>query len=284
MHSFSKNRKLETGRTRTMAASSSKEDILENLLSLKETLECPVCLMLPKQTPIYQCDNGHIVCKTCHARLDTCPQCRKALGKNRNLFAENFLVSFMKPCLFELHGCPVKLLPDHGADHLVGCVYREISCFFPNCQELVSVKQIETHLDVAHRQKANHSPAEGCYTGRLKILASGPELGPRNSPTIISFHGKEFLVMKFAGMSDLRHFWVYGPGTPDEMSKFIYSIQLWSHDEKVKVACQDRVVSMEKPVVDVTNDGDGLILTEVGKKKLTQSGLVKYEITITAES
>ena len=29
---------------------------------LRETTECPVCLELPRSTPIYVCTNGHIVC------------------------------------------------------------------------------------------------------------------------------------------------------------------------------------------------------------------------------
>lgn len=87
--------------------------------------------------------------------------------------------------------------------------------------------------------------------------------------------------MKFARMSDLRHFWVYGPGTPDEMSKLTYTMEIWSRDGRVKVACQDSVISMEKTVVEVLNDGDGLILTECGKRKITDSsGIVKYEIII----
>ena len=263
-----------------MATTSSKEDILENMFQLKDALECPVCLLLPQETPIYQCDNGHIVCKDCHAQLENCPQCRKALGRSRNLFAEKFLVRFMKPCPFDQHGCKVKFMPDRGAEHMAECDYREINCFFPHCDQIVSVQSMKTHLISDHRQKTNYSSTSGRHSGMLKILAAGPEIGPRNAPTIISFLGKEFIVMKFAGMSDLRHFWVYGPGTPEAMSKLTYTIRLSSHDGEVKLTCQDTVLSMEKLVEDVLADGDGLILTEAGKKKLTQSGLVHYEITI----
>ena len=43
---------------------------------LKDILECPVCWTIPFEGPIYQCENGHIVCKDCHPKLKDCPQCR----------------------------------------------------------------------------------------------------------------------------------------------------------------------------------------------------------------
>ena len=43
-------------------------------------LECPVCLVLPK-CKIYQCKDGHLVCKICYSKLPSkqpvlCPTCR----------------------------------------------------------------------------------------------------------------------------------------------------------------------------------------------------------------
>ena len=81
---------------------------------------------------------------------------------------------------------PVKLLPDHGADHLVGCVYREISCFFPNCQELVSVKQIETHLDVAHQHVANEV-LHLLESGQTNIAAIAFALQDYQEPLLVNF-------------------------------------------------------------------------------------------------
>ena len=29
---------------------------------LKDVLECPVCLRIPRSAPIFQCERGHVVC------------------------------------------------------------------------------------------------------------------------------------------------------------------------------------------------------------------------------
>ena len=55
---------------------------------LKDILECPVCLQVPRQPPIYQCERGHCVCSVCHAKLTNCPVCRIPLGKTRSLIFE----------------------------------------------------------------------------------------------------------------------------------------------------------------------------------------------------
>jgi hypothetical protein len=43
----------------------------------KDLLECPVCFETIDSVPIYQCRNGHVVCKNCHPKLETCPICRE---------------------------------------------------------------------------------------------------------------------------------------------------------------------------------------------------------------
>ena len=42
----------------------------------KDLLECPVCFQTIDSVPIYQCLNGHVVCKDCHPKLENCPICR----------------------------------------------------------------------------------------------------------------------------------------------------------------------------------------------------------------
>ena len=58
----------------------------------KDLLECPVCFETIDSVPIYQCRNGHVVCKDCHPKLETCPICRELRdGPIRNLKLEDMV-------------------------------------------------------------------------------------------------------------------------------------------------------------------------------------------------
>ena len=58
---------------------------------INDLIECPICLTIPYEGPIYQCESGHIVCKDCHPKLKECPQCRCQLGITRALHLEKIL-------------------------------------------------------------------------------------------------------------------------------------------------------------------------------------------------
>jgi len=59
--------------------------------------ECTICLDVPhKESKIYQCCNGHLVCENCHEKLKTCPSCKKKLGDIRCLVAEKCLRELSK--------------------------------------------------------------------------------------------------------------------------------------------------------------------------------------------
>ena len=62
-----------------------------DLEDFKEFLECPVCFETIDSVPIYQCRNGHVVCKNCHPKLETCPICRQLHDGPRNLKLEEMV-------------------------------------------------------------------------------------------------------------------------------------------------------------------------------------------------
>ena len=58
---------------------------------LRELLECPVCMETIKSVPVYQCTNGHVICKDCIEKLNNCPICRNDSSLVRSLELENIV-------------------------------------------------------------------------------------------------------------------------------------------------------------------------------------------------
>ena len=108
----------------------------------KEDLRCPVCLLVPKSAPIFQCSNGHIHCHTCHIHpyLKSCPICREEItkGKGRSLVAERIIEKIPRRCAFHQDGCEEpENIPANLIDHEKDCKYRPLfnmDSFYEACE------------------------------------------------------------------------------------------------------------------------------------------------------
>ena len=58
---------------------------------LRDLLECPVCMETIKSVPVYQCNNGHVICKDCVKKLNNCPICRNDSAPARSLQLEKIV-------------------------------------------------------------------------------------------------------------------------------------------------------------------------------------------------
>ena len=64
---------------------------------IRDILECPVCIEAIKSAPIHQCTNGHVICKDCILKLDSCPICRSDSTLARNLMLEQIIAKIYGP-------------------------------------------------------------------------------------------------------------------------------------------------------------------------------------------
>ena len=64
---------------------------------IRDLLECPVCTDTIKSVPVYQCTNGHVICKDCILKLDSCPICRSDSTLARNLMLEQIIAKIYGP-------------------------------------------------------------------------------------------------------------------------------------------------------------------------------------------
>ena len=158
-----------------------------NCQIVEKILECPVCLEVPKSTPIYQCEKGHIHCKNCHDGLKRCPVCRSSMIKIRALVLEQVIAALFpsqecdlvecllchekvkmkelnaheeKTCKFRTQPCP-----NYGCDHTIqmhfdqhmqNCQYRIVKCKNYGCHSEVPFKYFEAHQ-------------RGCVYGKVGI-------------------------------------------------------------------------------------------------------------------
>merc|ERR1719495_1176624 len=96
------------------------------LLSVGAELECPVCLKMILDPPVHVCENGHLLCFTCHEDLKdsdrSCPVCEGTLTGDRNLFVEQVLAKLpQKKCKYL--GCHFQTASgDRLRDHEAACL------------------------------------------------------------------------------------------------------------------------------------------------------------------
>merc|ERR1719154_219774 len=65
---------------------------------MKDKVECPVCMEVPRSGPVPVCPNGHFVCKKC--KTGACPTCRVPMGNNKSLLAGIVIDNIKHGCRF----------------------------------------------------------------------------------------------------------------------------------------------------------------------------------------
>jgi len=96
-----------------------------NINQLLNTLECPVCLDTADTPPIYQCPEGHLLCRRCNQRLVDCPQCGHALMNSRNRTAEDLAIKLQM-----LRGSSASVVDGHKMSIAVSEPHKAKGIFF----------------------------------------------------------------------------------------------------------------------------------------------------------
>ena len=133
---------------------------------LLRDLECPVCQEIPKSTPIYQCDHGHLICKNCQPKLKHCPQCRTVLRNVRALSTEKIIAELV-PFNCSFPGC--EFVGKHIVKHELKCPFRPVPCIILGCKEKPQWAHLTDHLSTAHSVNRKTMPPKKEY----RILVEG---------------------------------------------------------------------------------------------------------------
>ena len=105
----------------------------------QSSLECPVCLIIPREVPVPACSSGHIVCKPCRENLTSCPTCRIPYNgrSTTNSLASSLIGTILHKCKYSENNCNVKLKLNEIVQHEIKCPERNVRCPTLHCQKLV---------------------------------------------------------------------------------------------------------------------------------------------------
>ena len=110
---------------------------------LKNQIECPVCLGVPSEAPVFSCPNGHMICNRC--KMDTCPTCKEAMGQDKSLLAVTILENIDHEC--SIYGCEETLSFEDLGNHVRDCEHRVVRCPFAGCDETMPLMDLMKHLN-----------------------------------------------------------------------------------------------------------------------------------------
>jgi len=102
---------------------------------LKDQIECPACMEIPRV--------GHLVCQEC--KRDTCPTCRVDMGTGKSFLAKTIIENIEHQCKF--HDCEEYFPVDTIEKHIKVCQLRTVSCPHQSCNAEVALSKILDHLN-----------------------------------------------------------------------------------------------------------------------------------------
>ncbi|CAJ2652960.1 unnamed protein product [Trifolium pratense] len=121
------------------------------IISNSTLLDCCMCFQ-PLSIPVFQCDNGHIVCSTCCPKLrNKCPKCSLPISSKRCKAVENPLLSIAMSCPNTKYGCTEKISYLGNRKHEEECIHEPCYCPLSGCDFVASSKVLSNHLIHKHR-------------------------------------------------------------------------------------------------------------------------------------
>ncbi|PWA89709.1 Aminotransferase-like mobile domain-containing protein [Artemisia annua] len=194
-----------------------EEDLLEAeatvVLTDREVFDCPICLN-QLFTPVFQCENGHIVCSSCLSKLKRkCPFCNMRIDiRCRGL--EKFLQSINILCKFAHNGCTKTMPYSKKIEHEQVCQHVTCFCPYPSCSFERSPSLLYRHFRVHHELSTTRFTYNTTFSVSVEINQKQIFLQERHGSVVFILHhevqqnGRAFYV-DCVGLSTLKDMFAY---------------------------------------------------------------------------
>jgi len=226
---------IETGNTNMKHVTNKHKHVFDQL---KDKVECPVCLEIPRSGPVYVCPNGHAVCKKC--KTESCPTCRVPMWNGKSLLALTVIENIDHRCKFV--ECEDFFPSDKLKDHEKICKHRIVSCPSDLCNETIALSKLLDHLN---RESCSFDSVPTIITncsksGRAFRLKDASLAKSEVTWTVSTFSYQDVNFAVFPKKFDHFYHFVMVMLSKDECSKYKIEMEVHEHDS---TSSQDSEVS-----------------------------------------
>ena len=261
-----------------------KDGHLLLLDDIQDALECVICLDLPKEDPIYQCNNGHIHCNTCHSKITECPVCRIKLGNTRNLTAERVLAKCPKACKFTKYGCDTVLTKEMLIGHEDMCSYRPVQCPVDDCDSLVPIRRMLIHIDdMNDLHKCVYVDKEKTTIDYDHIDDFIKQEGREKFGPVRMALNKHYFFGVFwraLGPDGLWHVWVYMVGNKNDAKEYMYSIKIMNSDLDEEISYTGQTVPLDIGREEVIKSSRCMLFNDEIAKRFCRNDTITFHIDL----
>lgn len=250
---------------------------------MKEVLECPVCLKVPRRGNVYQCKRGHSICSGCHPHLTMCPICRVAMSKSpaRNFAMEKLLSKVTHACKFADHGCIFEEAFGPLESHEQDCEFRLVNCISRVCETKVSLAKLLEHIEEDHKEEEIPS-IQNPIVSNLEVRDANFEASTIWGPKHSKIGGQHFFIYCWRSVGGHWHCWVNMIGSKKKCDEYIFTAEVSGQDEMENegISFSGPCVPLDYSKEKVAELGRSLIFTDAQAKRLWANGNINYHVTI----
>ncbi|KAK7363238.1 hypothetical protein VNO77_05372 [Canavalia gladiata] len=197
------------------SGSNDRDRSISVFVSDPDVFDCCICYE-PLNAPVFQCENGHIACSNCCARLrNKCPMCLMPIGYNRCRAIEKVLESIKMSCLNAQYGCKEMFSYSRKNDHEKECIYLPCLCPHTGCEFVASSKELSLHFSHRHVGSGTQFIYDKFFTIFLNTDQKSIVLQDKNDANLFIIHNNHEL------LGNIVHISCIGPKS---MAGFHYDV------------------------------------------------------------
>ena len=259
---------------------------LEVVEATRKVLECPVCYLTCPPPRIWQCNNGHLTCHSCHSQTRVCPLCRTTFSSVRPLAAERLAAQLPGHCKNQGQGCEVSLPWAERLQHEAACPLSLGHCPVLSCPSLLPLTNILQHLTSTHGWSEDFihhklNPSSPSFSSSISTTTYLHTLQDQQNwwwgPQCISFDEELFflLISRKVEQPGERergyfNFWVWLAGNSSSTENYRYTISIKAGSRTEEISYSARPVSLEVGLDCVREEQLSLLLADGAVKRLVR--------------